>query len=64
MNIHQPKEASEFFAQFNFIGKVYIHNGKLFMKVKLKHKTTNRKSYFYSFERNAIAHSFDDFEIL
>jgi hypothetical protein len=34
------------------------------MKVKLKQPMTNRKSYFYSFRYNAIAHSFADFDSL
>lgn len=64
MNIHAPKDAAEFFGQFNFIGKIHEYEGKRYIKVKLKQPMTNRKSYFYSFEYNAIAHSFEDFNHL
>ncbi len=63
MNIHAPKEAVEFFAQFNFIGKTYLINGEKYMKVKLKHRNGNRVSYFYSFSLNIIAHNIKDFDI-
>lgn len=72
MNIHAPQDAREFFSQFNFVGKPLYYDpnpegeGRIrkFIKVKLKQPMTSRKSYFYSFEHNAIAHGFKDFDLL
>ena len=64
MNIYVSSHMRKDFPQFNFVGKIFIYKEKRFMKAKWKEPLTNRKSYFYSFEHNAIAHSFRDFDYL
>lgn len=62
MNIHAPKEAVEFFGQFQFVGKIYIINNEKYIKVKLKQPMTIRKSYFYSFKLNLIGANIKELE--
>jgi len=64
MNIHAPKEAAEFYLAFEFVGKIHTFGGKQFMKVKQKEQLSNRKQYWFSFERFAIAHDWKDFDKL